>query len=450
MKQAYTNTGKNPNRPTVAGAAAAKQSRSAGRRKQQMPLCHYGAGCNRKDCVYRHPTASKVEEDAGICKPYLAGMCQFGRNCFNIHPHAEEADRLRQKFAAIMCQWGDNCRSEGCLYMHPADCRDEIEQSYYETEFASECTVIEQQEAWMQPHGVENLPIYPAESAEGLCEPEPNPASAEASLPELTSGLSLNAAAAEWVPSVHASEWVPDADASEWVPSVHATEWVPNVLYSACPAHEQCAAATSSLPHLTDSPPAPGSWAAIAASRSTAAGSGGKADGVKAEGGVAATTDSGRRAVRIPQQLWLTDVARIDSASAFSIVDPLERFAAVNAPHEQRTAVARVPLTVKPSDSGDRTNAKAVKDVAVMDLHFQSVKTAPIVLDARLPALLEGHAEVWVLTGTGHHTDKAGHQRSQEGGVLYAAVRDYLMHTGYTFHPGKDGAGRSGAFLVVR
>ena len=311
------------------------------------------------------------------------------------------------------------------------------------------------------------------------------PASAEASLPELTSGLQPGAAAAEWVPSVHASEWVPDADASGGAErpckrvgagrQTQASGFRASMQASGCgrrrkrvgserpcdfrvgaerfAAHVQLtssAAATSSPPHLTDSPPAPGSWAAIAASRSTAAGSGGKADGVKAEGGVAATTDSGRRAVRIPQQLWLTDVARIDSASAFSIVDPLERFAAVNAPHEQRTAVARVPLTVKPSDSGDRTNAKAVKDVAVMDLHFQSVKTAPIVLDARLPALLEGHAEVWVLTGTGHHTDKAGHQRSQEGGVLYAAVRDYLMHTGYTFHPGKDGAGRSGAFLVVR
>ena len=82
-------------------------------------------------------------------------------------------------------------------------------------------------------------------------------------------------------------------------------------------------------------------------------------------------------------------------------------------------------------------------------MHYQSVRTAPVVLDATLAAALEHSREVWLVTGTGHHTDKASHQRSMAGGVLHATVHEYLLSHGYTFHPGKDAAGHAGAFLVV-
>jgi hypothetical protein len=66
-----------------------------------------------------------------------------------------------------------------------------------------------------------------------------------------------------------------------------------------------------------------------------------------------------------------------------------------------------------------------------------------------LPMSLASHAEVWVITGTGHHTAKHSHQRAQVGGVLRSAVEEHLQQGGYEFYPGKDRAGHSGAFLVV-
>ena len=53
------------------------------------------------------------------------------------------------------------------------------------------------------------------------------------------------------------------------------------------------------------------------------------------------------------------------------------------------------------------------------------------------------------MTGTGHHTDRGGHQRAAVGGVLHATVKDYLAEYGYDFYLGKDSAGHSGAFLVT-
>jgi hypothetical protein len=84
----------------------------------------------------------------------------------------------------------------------------------------------------------------------------------------------------------------------------------------------------------------------------------------------------------------------------------------------------------------------------VVDLHFQSTRTAPDVLDEVLPAALGAHAEVWVVTGTGHHVDRHGHQQHAPGGVLHGLVAEYLAARGVPFRPGRDRAGHSGAFLV--
>ena len=66
--------------------------------------------------------------------------------------------------------------------------------------------------------------------------------------------------------------------------------------------------------------------------------------------------------------------------------------------------------------------------------------------DALLAAALQAHAEVWIITGTGHHTDRAGHQVA--GGVLRAAVIDYLHSAALAYHPGKDQGGHVGAFII--
>jgi DNA-nicking Smr family endonuclease len=81
----------------------------------------------------------------------------------------------------------------------------------------------------------------------------------------------------------------------------------------------------------------------------------------------------------------------------------------------------------------------------VIDLHYQSTKTFTAVLDAVLQESLQAHAQVWVVTGTGHHT-AVGHQKA---GALAQAVQAYLDWWGYDYSTGKDSQGKSGSFLVA-
>jgi hypothetical protein len=148
--------------------------------------------------------------------------------------------------------------------------------------------------------------------------------------------------------------------------------------------------------------------------------------------------------VRMPPELWLSAAVRLEAAAAFAIADPFERFSAVNAPHARRARERPLLCTLPSADGGGGGGA-----VAVLDLHYQSVKTAASILDARLAEALRGHAEVWLVTGTGHHTDRHSHQKHVSGGVLHAAVGDYLSERGYRHHLGKDQGGQGGAFLVV-
>lgn len=144
----------------------------------------------------------------------------------------------------------------------------------------------------------------------------------------------------------------------------------------------------------------------------------------------------------MPPELWLVDVSRVDATSAFGISDPVARYDAVNGP---RAAAKQVPRTLAPSD--DERGAPAVS-VGVVDLHFQSVRTAPVVLETKLTTALHAHAEVWVVTGTGHHTAAGSHQKG--GGVLFNTVEAYLNDRGYAYYIGKDSNGHTGAFLVAR
>jgi hypothetical protein len=141
--------------------------------------------------------------------------------------------------------------------------------------------------------------------------------------------------------------------------------------------------------------------------------------------------------------MWLVDAARVDAASAFAIADHMARFDAVNEPHRRRATAEPLPATLA------TTRGRGGR-VGVVDLHYQSSRTAPLVLDATLASQLAAHDEVWLITGTGHHTDRASHQRAVAGGVLHAATKEYLEEYGYAHHPAKDHNGHSGAFLVVR
>eukprot|EP00553_Chaetoceros_curvisetus_P003273 CAMPEP_0204619186 /NCGR_PEP_ID=MMETSP0717-20131115/5625_1 /ASSEMBLY_ACC=CAM_ASM_000666 /TAXON_ID=230516 /ORGANISM="Chaetoceros curvisetus" /LENGTH=433 /DNA_ID=CAMNT_0051633117 /DNA_START=282 /DNA_END=1584 /DNA_ORIENTATION=+ len=120
---------------------------------------------------------------------------------------------------------------------------------------------------------------------------------------------------------------------------------------------------------------------------------------------------------RIPQNLWTSTHKR--SSSAFHISDPIARYEEVS---------------------------KSVQRDDVVDLHFQSVKTFPVVLAAVLPDKLRHHGEIWVVTGSGHHVNRSSHQKG--GGVLETAVIEWLTSNEYSFMKGKDKNGYGGAILV--
>eukprot|EP00943_MAST-04B_sp_MAST-4B-sp1_P004774 g4774.t1 len=98
-----------------------KAKGSGGRKEYQLPLCKYGAACNRgKACIYRHERVKPEEADSGkVCLAYLSDMCPYGKKCRNRHPGDEEAESLISMFAATPCRFADNCKTAGCLYFHP-------------------------------------------------------------------------------------------------------------------------------------------------------------------------------------------------------------------------------------------------------------------------------------------------------------------------------------------
>ena len=123
--------------------------------------------------------------------------------------------------------------------------------------------------------------------------------------------------------------------------------------------------------------------------------------------------------MKIPTDVW--NPHQFQNAAAFHISDPVQRYNEVN---------------------------KYVSRRDVIDMHFQSIKTAPIVLNRVLPEKLKLFQEVWVVTGTGHHVGHNTHQKG--GGVLEQTVIGWLGKVGYDYVRGKDRNGHGGAVLVRR
>lgn len=123
---------------------------------------------------------------------------------------------------------------------------------------------------------------------------------------------------------------------------------------------------------------------------------------------------------RIPLDLWTPDYSR--DSSMFHITDPVERYREVT-----------------------QSNPHNREDV--IDLHFQSLKTFPLVLNEVLDEKLKNNnGEVWIVTGSGHHVNRKSHQKT--GGVLESAVYKWLVNQGYNILKGRDKNGHSGAVLV--
>ncbi len=127
MKQAYTNTIRHGGGRPLAIATVKKGKGH----KEQLPMCAYGAACTRKGCAYRHPSKKETYDNyyddpkSKICKPYLVGLCTFGRKCMCRHPGKEEADAVRASYKTKLCSHGDECMTEGCLYFHPWEAKEE-------------------------------------------------------------------------------------------------------------------------------------------------------------------------------------------------------------------------------------------------------------------------------------------------------------------------------------
>jgi hypothetical protein len=96
----------------------------------KMELCHYGAGCTRRDCFYLHPTRDTTTAAATPaqsksnepCLAYLAGQCAFtDTGCRKRHPPPDECQRLVAKYRTRPCRFGSDCQTNGCLYIHPGE-----------------------------------------------------------------------------------------------------------------------------------------------------------------------------------------------------------------------------------------------------------------------------------------------------------------------------------------
>jgi hypothetical protein len=149
----------------------------------------------------------------------------------------------------------------------------------------------------------------------------------------------------------------------------------------------------------------------------------------------------------MPTELWLPDTSHSNYFHMYP--DPMDRFIAVNRHHTTVLKHRKIPLTLSRNEDDITENANAV---TLLDVHFQSLHTVTIVLDHFLPPALSSHAEVWIVTGSGHHVGGGqgghNHQRREEGGVLFQAVRRYLTEWDMAFWIGKDGVGNFGSFLV--
>jgi len=140
--------------------------------------------------------------------------------------------------------------------------------------------------------------------------------------------------------------------------------------------------------------------------------------------------------MKIPQDVWNPHERR--DASAFHIMDPLERYREVMRHHTQQ---------VSGVNSRQQLHFKFRTDV--IDLHFQSTKTFAVVLEHVLPEKLATETQgVWIVTGTGHHVGTKTHQKG--GGVLESACMSWLTEHGYDFWKGRDRNGHGGALFVKK
>jgi len=462
-------------------------------------MCDYGAACNRKGCVYRHPAKGEVPKTEQVCMPYLAGFCQYGNRCRNLHPPDDECEAKRLHCSMTWCEWGAACRTQGCLFRHPTLHAGQapMQTLPFDLQLCAPVPAC----AWRDDTAGDGdwdvcveIDAAPPETSSPeaaaaredhyrhtrmqtgheACQPAGAHSMLDASAADTALGygadaVALGEAVSCGCPFANAGVRAPlEARPVESSPTANELALAslklcdaPAASLTAAPTgHTQPAIGTQGTNHTKLKASAkefiPGlevaqaHYASCHAPAASYAATAAAASSCPCAAARPATANTSKpRAVTIPQELWLADVSR--TQDAFAIADALERFAAVNEPYALRRQHAegeRVPLSV--SAPLERRTGQPPPSAGVLDMHFQSTKTASYVLDEVLPRALVEYVEVWVITGTGHHTDTRSHQKSVGGGVLHAAVEAYLVSHNYRYHLGKDRRGHSGAFLVLR
>eukprot|EP00586_Coscinodiscus_wailesii_P022930 CAMPEP_0172501112 /NCGR_PEP_ID=MMETSP1066-20121228/146171_1 /TAXON_ID=671091 /ORGANISM="Coscinodiscus wailesii, Strain CCMP2513" /LENGTH=442 /DNA_ID=CAMNT_0013275717 /DNA_START=146 /DNA_END=1471 /DNA_ORIENTATION=+ len=442
MKQAYTNTIRNNKGPLSIPVGPKKNKRSpksaASSYSPKVPSCHYGAACTRPGCIYRHPprdphTRQPVYDSyhqdpkSKICLPFLSGLCEYGRKCRHRHPDENEADAVRASYKSKRCSYGDDCRTDGCLY-------------YHDWEVKPTTTCISATAPEFAP--LQQQPLYQPPP------PSPSSSSGRVSFDEWMQRGCPPPAGTEWDDNTQYWFWYyPDTGHQRPFVEVHALMYpgasVPltceDWLARGCPLPPQYDYTMSGDPWYEEStgvrrshaevfeilygmPPPPTtavrgddaprtSWARVAAQPPSIIPT------VDVTNDVTTTTTTTptpiRDIVTMPPQVWLPATDRSDYF--YSYPDPIARFLAVNDHHRSTLQARAIPVTFPSRHTTARGEAAEEEKggrVTLLDVHFQSATTVPIVLDEFLLKALEDYDEVWIVTGSGRHV-ATGHQRRE-------------------------------------
>ena len=81
-----------------------------------------GGPIMRPDGIYRQDEPQRSSGGKNdVCIPFLAGKCTFEKGCRKRHPSKDDVPRLLARYKKTRCRFRDECYTEGCLFLHPKE-----------------------------------------------------------------------------------------------------------------------------------------------------------------------------------------------------------------------------------------------------------------------------------------------------------------------------------------
>lgn len=426
-------------------------------------MCAYGLSCNRKGCVYRHPPkpagTAIVKRSGLICVHFVAGNCTFGDKCANRHPGKAEAEEFRDACSRIACKFGDACENASCLYAHGEAATfagrmrklrsDEWSPAVFENRWWVEYFADSEACDPISLEPLKDLSHEPFELGghwfDGCVLASYLVASASFVNPMTRESLSrddclrLDDYVEKLMPPSKRPRCTQAFDLFQLQQdSGPMRREATSLLHSLFGYEEQRSQPTTLADAFKDkdeeedvepefieegarldnaffpslgAAPQVHSWVGPSFAEKLAQ----PAIGRDLQGRQN-LRQAIRKTIRVPQDLWIA----YRDASVFEVRDPFARFQRVQANHSRPD---------------------------VLDLHFQSARTAKLILDYHLvDSLQKNSTGVWVITGSGHHAPTNSHQKLR--GHLHAIVKDYLNERQFQFLVAKDNCGHAGAFFI--